>query len=185
MDPRSFAPRLHHHVPQELPLKSSLTQQKAPSLKLAQTPGETMNEEQVRKLIGMIKALDSKIETLKNEVGGRFNEMERRIANIEGALPGLVGPGQSHTPSRGPTSAATNAGHGSNPLPRRGAYSPKQPPRGPSDQRADPPSRAVGYSDNVTFLPFVIERIAWRHQQKAPNDSHIWSVPIAHPLDFD
>jgi hypothetical protein len=138
-----------------------------------------MNEDQVNQLIGMIQALDSKIEAFKDEVGDRFDEMKRRIANVEGTVPGLAGSKHSHTPSRGPTSAATNAGYGANPLPRRGAYSPKKPLRGPSSQHADSFSRAVGISDNAAFLPFAIERIAWRHQQKAPNDKHIWFVPIA------
>jgi hypothetical protein len=115
-----------------------------------------MNQENINQLFSMLQALDGKIDAFKDEVETRFNNLEQRMTSVEGAV------------------AARKSGYRNNPLPCRVADSAQQPARGTSDHRIDPSAKATGSTFNVTFLPFAIEHIAKKHQQKFADDKRHW-----------
>lgn len=133
------------------------------------------------------------------EMALRIDSLERRLSAAESALPG---PGSSSTPlstpalRRAPPAAPAPVHAFGSPMPgfaehRRHprapvpintvpassgtqvmsstpyAY-PRQPPRSAT------PAKRAGSSENATFLPFVLERIASASQRKSPGDNRTW-----------
>jgi hypothetical protein len=135
---------------------------------------ETMNQEQVNQLVGMIQAIDGKIDAFKDEVRNRFDDLEQRMTNVEGAAARIAGPAFPGAPPRASSSGVPNSGYGDNPLPRREAYISHQPARGPPDQRGGWSSKSTGSKENATYLPYAIEHIAKKYQQRAAGDKRHW-----------
>ncbi|KAF1358160.1 hypothetical protein EJ07DRAFT_157161 [Lizonia empirigonia] len=130
------------------------------------------------------------------EMALRIDSLERRLSAAESALPG---PGRSSAPlsipplRRAPAAApAPVHGYGS-PMP--GFAEHRRHPRAPvpintapassgtqvisstpyaypwQPPRSATPARRAGSSENATFLPFVLERIASASQRKSPGDN--------------
>jgi hypothetical protein len=138
-----------------------------------------MNQEKITQLVGMIQALDGKIDAFKDEVGSRFNDLEQRMTSLEGAVAGAARPVLLGAPPRAASPVVRNSGYGTNPLPRRECYRAPQPALETSVHRAAPSAKAIGSTSNATFLPFAIERIAKKHQQKFADDKRHWLVLVA------
>jgi hypothetical protein len=126
---------------------------------------KSMNQENINQLFSMLQALEGKIDAFKDEVETRFNNLEQRKTSVEGAVAGII---------RAPSPATRKSGYRNNPLPRRVADSAQQPARGTSNHRIDPSAKATGSTFNATFLPFAIEHIAKKHQQKFADDKRHW-----------
>jgi hypothetical protein len=94
-----------------------------------------MNQEQVNQLVGMIQAIDGKIEAFKDEVRNRFDALEQRMTNVEGAAARIAGP---------------------------------------RDQRGGWSSKSTGSKENATYLPYAIEHIAKKYQQRSAGDKRHW-----------
>jgi hypothetical protein len=133
-----------------------------------------MNQDTINKLVSMIQALDGKIDTFKDEVESRFNNLEQRMSRVEEAIAGIARPALLDAPSRAPSPAVRRSGYGINPFPHRVANSTQQPARGTSDHRVNSLAKAIGSTFNASFLPFAIEHIAKKHQQKLANDKRHW-----------
>jgi len=108
----------------------------------------------------------------------RSTDVERRIGNLENAVVQQLGPGALPGHSRAPTSA--DAGYCTAPLPPpQGGYGIAA-PHGHQPQLPPPtvggPSRPAGpgSSQNAKFLPYAIEAVAKKYQQKLPHDNREW-----------
>tara|TARA_R110002003_G_scaffold97_3_gene7751 strand:- start:4010 stop:4471 length:462 start_codon:yes stop_codon:yes gene_type:complete len=153
-----------------------------------------MNQDPVNQIIGMIQALDNKMDALKTEFGQRFDNLERRITNVEAAVVRLAGPAALPGYSRAPMLAVASTGTGTDPFarhhdgfvphggPMQFAHQPRTAPSTGGFSRlshadpltAAPPAADVGSKENASFLPFAIEHIAKRAQQKMPHDQRAW-----------
>ena len=123
-----------------------------PTSSSSTSPVPTVMDQQLAQIVGAIQALDSKVKF-------RFDNLERRIANIENDIVRLAGPAALPGPpahsasassqgvvplSQASVNAFSSAGHGH-------AQAAPQPAVVPSTSSA-----SLGNQDSVKYLPFAI-----------------------------
>ncbi|KAH7077418.1 hypothetical protein FB567DRAFT_451183 [Paraphoma chrysanthemicola] len=150
-----------------------------------------MSQDTATTIISLLNALNNKMDALKDEVNQRFDYLERRVNHVEDAIVRLAGPGVLPTHPIAPTIA--NSGNHANLHALRGPHGRAAPAAASgqtalqggaassngfasmhqADQRdAAPPRAPIGSGDNAQFLPFAIEYIAKKAQQKPLHNRH-------------
>jgi hypothetical protein len=140
-----------------------------------------MDQNQISQLFSMLQELNTKVDDFKEKVDNRLRNHEERLANlqqriraVEDTVTSITGQPTVPAGPRGPLPAVPNGGYGTNPLPRRGAYTAQLLHRGPPQQTSSVPPRILGSSEKAGFLPYAMEHIAKKHQRRAPDDTRNW-----------
>ncbi|CAO2648747.1 Nn.00g096960.m01.CDS01 [Neocucurbitaria sp. VM-36] len=149
-----------------------------------------MDQQQVNRILDAIRALDNKVDLVKAEINSRFDNFERRLINVEGAVLRLAGPNALPAVPAPPSFPAPPSIYQSIPLPPPAIYGSssashgysQSPTQGSNTRSA---SRAVGSRQNASFLPYAMEMIARASQRKQADDQRKCGVCGAPTFDTE
>ncbi|KAF1914852.1 hypothetical protein BDU57DRAFT_454541 [Ampelomyces quisqualis] len=126
-----------------------------------------MDQDQVNRIYGMIQALGNQVQALEDNVGARFNALEYRVSQYER---NTATHSESIAVRATSQSVLAPVGCNINPAPQAGSHNPQQATHSyPPSSSAQPP-RSYGSFENAGYLPFAIEAIAKKHQNRHPED---------------
>jgi hypothetical protein len=131
-----------------------------------------MDPNQYEGLLNLIRGLDGRVENLRAAVHGRFLQLEQRVDALENrssttiATPRDVRPGPVHPPM-----GMTPTNERMQQVARRGRGIDRPSARASGNQRE---TAGSGYGENATYLPYVIEAIALKNQDRAQDNQRKW-----------